>query len=702
MYKYIDLFSGIGGFRLGMDAAGFECVYSAEKDEHAIKMYKENFNDDSANDITKIKPEDIPDFDVLCAGFPCQSFSISGKQQGFYDKTRGTLFFDILRILDHKKPKAFILENVKNLEHHDKGRTLTIMLESLNELGYTVNYRILNAKDFGVPQNRERVVLVGSRENKIFDFENIAKNPVNSMLSFLDKDSNNFEYLNDDEYTLIDKEHIKRQASDLIFVGYRNKKMRINGVKKGTEHLSRVHRQPNRIYSAEGVNPTIASQESSGRYFILLNNKVRKLTLNECFKFMGFPKNFIKIGAEADLYARIGNSICVPMVEAIGKELKKMLENEKDIDNPKQILEDLYKEASDADISINYLLNEEQANWVNTIVSKEETAKAVYTVTLTSLVYKLIHPQQDIRYHQTNMQGGYSGRSFDTKFITPFLKEKRLPAAMKESGWLTRSLEQNNPYDYDYPGSIRGEGLKDSFLNILNDIEAFNANPKPFIINILARSIENQKSSTIELINPIERESRVTIKEIMEMIESHFYNKYTSRGASILPVIAFQSIYRCLVEELSRYENKELHKLDSHYSSDRSSKKAGDIVITEKNSDELYEVIEIKFDVEINKFTILDAYKKIKPTKIQRYYILSTIEPTEIQRAEFNTLIEEIKSEHGCQVIINGLMKTINYYLRLISDTDKFITYYLEELNNHPEINKEHMVAWNTLMQNRN
>src|SRR5699024_10480888 len=150
--KFIDLFAGIGGFRIGMEKAGFECIYSVENDKHAAQMYEMNFNDNPFEDITKLNPEELPDFDILCAGFPCQSFSASGKREGFYDKTRGTLFFDILRIMESKQPRAAILENVKNLSTHDKGRTLNIIISSLEKIGYTVNHTVLNAKDFGVPQ----------------------------------------------------------------------------------------------------------------------------------------------------------------------------------------------------------------------------------------------------------------------------------------------------------------------------------------------------------------------------------------------------------------------------------------------------------------------------------------------------------------------------------------------------------------------
>lgn len=220
---FIDLFAGIGGFRLALESNGAKCVFSSEIDEHAIEMYRENFGDDSKCDITRLNPIDIPNFDILCAGFPCQTFSICGKQSGFEDEVRGTLFFDICRILQVKKPKAFILENVQNLEKHDKGNTIFVMVKALNELGYSVKYKVLNAKDFGVPQNRERIIIVGNNEGKIFDFSKIKTNPVVSMKDFLDTEGN-FEYLKPSEYTLLDEDNVKIQKSGLIFCGYRNKK----------------------------------------------------------------------------------------------------------------------------------------------------------------------------------------------------------------------------------------------------------------------------------------------------------------------------------------------------------------------------------------------------------------------------------------------------------------------------------------------
>ena len=319
--KFIDLFAGIGGFRLGFERAGCSCAFSSEIDEHACSMYELNYGDNPYCDITKLDAKTVPDFDILCAGFPCQAFSICGKQKGFEDKTRGTLFFDICRILSEKKPKVCVLENVFNLEKHDKGRTLNVMLESLKSLGYNVVYKVLNARDFGVPQNRDRIIMVGYRGEKSFDFSKLKKETVDSMYPFLDK-TGTFEILPPESYTLIAPELIKKQEkSGLIFCGYRNKKIRTNGVRPGTEHLSRVHKQPNRIYDANGIHPTLASQESSGRYFIKVDNIVRKLSMSECYRFMGFPSNFKLSGSTVQLYARIGNSVCVNMIEAIAKEV---------------------------------------------------------------------------------------------------------------------------------------------------------------------------------------------------------------------------------------------------------------------------------------------------------------------------------------------------------------------------------------------
>ena len=324
-YKFIDLFSGIGGFRQGFAEQGFECVFSSEMNSHAQDMYYENFGEKPFGDITQIKEFEIPKFDILLAGFPCQPFSIAGGKKGFND-TRGTLFFDISRIIKYHAPKVVVLENVKHFKNHDKGKTLKTVLKTLKDMGYSTNWALLNAKDFGVPQNRERTIIVGAKNSIEFDFSKLKRTTSPKVSDILEPHRDDFEYLDESEYTLIQTP--KKQLSGLIFSGYRNKKIRKNGVRENTEHLSRVHKQPNRIYSSEGTYPTLSSQEPTGRYFIYHNGKVRKLTLFECYRLMGFPDNFKKIGATSKQYNRVGNSIVVPMVVEIAREVNNQLFNE--------------------------------------------------------------------------------------------------------------------------------------------------------------------------------------------------------------------------------------------------------------------------------------------------------------------------------------------------------------------------------------
>ena len=334
IYKFIDLFAGFGGFWLSFESLGFECVFSSEIDEHAKEVYKLNFGDTPFGDITKIDENQIPNHDILLAGFPCQPFSIAGEKKGFCD-TRGTMFFEIERIIKSKKPKIIVLENVKHFKNHDKGRTLKTVIYTLENLGYTVSWQVLNAKDFGVAQNRERTIIVASLNGVKFDFSKLKQQKPIFIKDILEENSD-FEYLDEDEYTII--ENPKVQKSGLIFVGYRNKKIRTKGVRENTLHLSRVHKQPNRIYDSNGTHPTLSSQESSGRYFIYHNGKVRKLTLKECFRLMGFPDNFKLVGSKAKLYNRVGNSIVVPLVKAIAKEVKKqILEEEKSFNQKRTV-----------------------------------------------------------------------------------------------------------------------------------------------------------------------------------------------------------------------------------------------------------------------------------------------------------------------------------------------------------------------------
>ena len=318
-FTFIDLFAGIGGFRLGLQQAGGRCVFSSEWDRYAQQTYRDNFGELPYGDITQEETKGkVPaGYDVLAAGFPCQPFSISGHMRGFED-TRGTLVYEVFDIAQRTQPRIVLLENVKHLKYHDKGHTLHAITESLRGLGYGVSWGVLNASDFGVPQNRERIIIVGIRGGGSFDFSRLlgdGRKP--TLCDFLESDGP-FEYL-DEPYTLLNE--TRRQPSGLIFAGFRNKKLRKWGILPGTEHLSRVHKQPNRIYDAEGVHPALPSQETSGRFWILADGCVRKLTVAECYRIMGFPDGFRRVVPLAEQYREVGNSICVPMVAAIGQEL---------------------------------------------------------------------------------------------------------------------------------------------------------------------------------------------------------------------------------------------------------------------------------------------------------------------------------------------------------------------------------------------
>ena len=337
---FIDLFAGIGAFHQGLHSQGAECVFASEWDANCRTTYEENlkvhspeifdlgsgnssdgelFSSNFAGDITKVDPSSIASHDILCAGFPCQPFSISGKKKGFND-TRGTVFFNVMEIVKAKQPKIVFLENVKHLIHHDSGNTLKVILQELEDAGYTTSWKLLNAKDFGLAQNRERIIIIGSKGQK-FDFSKVETIPQKNLRDILDE-SGDFEYLNPEDYTLLPEDLWKKQVSGLIFCGYRNKAIRKAGTRPNTEHLSRVHKQPNRIYHVDGTHPTLPSQETSGRFWIYDGERVRKLTLDEAYKLQGFPKSFKKNPNVSAAYNQIGNSAAIPMIEAIYKQLK--------------------------------------------------------------------------------------------------------------------------------------------------------------------------------------------------------------------------------------------------------------------------------------------------------------------------------------------------------------------------------------------
>jgi DNA (cytosine-5)-methyltransferase 1 len=332
--------------------------------------------------------------------------------------------------------------------------------------------------------------------------------------------------------------------------------------------------------------------------------------------------------------------------------------------------------------------------FINVIGKKINTQKGVFTVLVTLVTHKIMDPKQDIRVHQKNLEGGFSGRSIDTKYITPTLKEIGLPS-MAESGWLSRSLEQPYPYNLDYNGKINDKVVKEAFLNVLDFVEK---NPKTAqnVLRLLLFEAINSKNDAIVPIIPLTNPEKLTISTIIESLEEHFHTNYKTHGGSKLPVLAFYAIYKSLINEIGRYKNCTLANMGSHTSSDRTSKSAGDIEIF-KNS-KLFEAIEIKLDKEIDSTMIRIAIEKIARYNPERYYILSYVGIKESDMQEIDKLISELKTRHGCQIIINGLLQTIKYYLRLINSLEEFVLNYSKLIETDKEIQKTHKEKWNRLI----
>ena len=318
--KFIDLCSGIGGFHFGLNT--HECVLACDINKPCRESYKTNFDIDCKEDIFNLHSKEICDFDILCAGFPCQPFSSAGLKQGM-DDDRSKVYDKILEIISEKKPRIVLLENVKNLLIMNNGDVMKKICSDLEELNYTVSFSLLNTASFGLAQNRERLYIVCINQNYStlpFDFSEMLKYNIGKTLKDV-IDLNNIEYLDKDKYVILEHSQIKRQPSGLIFCGYLKANLRKNGALPNTEHLSRVHKQPNRIYHIDGVNPTLSSSESSGRYYIYDGTGVRKLTFNECFKIMGFPDDYVFHKKMNVNYSQIGNAVSPVIISKIHDEL---------------------------------------------------------------------------------------------------------------------------------------------------------------------------------------------------------------------------------------------------------------------------------------------------------------------------------------------------------------------------------------------
>ena len=314
--KFIDLFAGIGGMRIAFEKVGAKCVFSSEWDKYAQNTYRANFGDIPAGDITKINPNEIPVHDILVAGFPCQAFSICGNQKGFLD-TRGTLFFNIEEILKIKQPYAFLLENVKNLKSHDQGRTFTTIIKKLETLGYFTHHKVLNSLDFGIPQKRERTIIVGFKENIKFSFpEGIRNKPDLSII--LENDS---------------------EVPRKYFVSPAIRKKRFLKVKPDYPIPSIWHENKSGNISALEYSCALRAGAS---YNYLLVNGIRRLTPRELLRLQGFPDSFKVVVPYSQIRKQTGNSVTIPVIEAVAKNLIKTIQL-KSPATPNYIQQELWK-----------------------------------------------------------------------------------------------------------------------------------------------------------------------------------------------------------------------------------------------------------------------------------------------------------------------------------------------------------------------
>lgn len=324
MYKAIDLFAGIGGIRLGFEQAfqdNIETVFVSEWDEKATETYKANFGDEIEinGDITKIKEEDIPEHDILLAGFPCQAFSMAGQRKGFND-TRGTLFFDVARIIKYHKPKVVFCENVKNLLNHDRGRTFKVIKNVLEELGYIVYYKILNSKNFGVPQNRERIYIVAFRKDINHGFFNFPEetDSTKTIRDIMEDKEVSPKYYLSTVYLESLRRHKQRHESKGNGFGYEIRD--IDSI-AGAIVCGGMGRERNLIIDNRLTDfvPVTHIKGDINREFI------RKMTPREWARLQGFPDDYKMVVADTHLYKQFGNSVTVPVIRAIAENIKKYI-----------------------------------------------------------------------------------------------------------------------------------------------------------------------------------------------------------------------------------------------------------------------------------------------------------------------------------------------------------------------------------------
>lgn len=357
----------------------------------------------------------------------------------------------------------------------------------------------------------------------------------------------------------------------------------------------------------------------------------------------------------------------------------------------KQLEQIIYSSNSIYDVE----LPDDVMSFLDTIASNCFKQKGVYTVTVTLLFYKYLNPGQDIRYHQEQQENGFSGRGFDTANVTPVLKRLGLPS-MAESGWLTRSLEQPYPYTLDYSGKISG-GCKVPFLRTLDYVQQNPDEALPMLRYLIHKVLNMVAVNRVE-ISPLNNPDSLTIDIIINALDEHFNTKYGTHNGAKLPVLAFYAIYSLIISEVKRYDNCSLAPLASLTACDLTSKASGDVEIFRDGKH--FESVEIKLDKPIDAMIVRVVEEKIYKFNPTRYYILSYYGINKADSAEIQQIVENVRSTHGCQIIINGLLPTIKYYLRLIDSLSDFWNSYCGLVQNDGELQKIHKETLNRIIEN--
>ena len=366
---------------------------------------------------------------------------------------------------------------------------------------------------------------------------------------------------------------------------------------------------------------------------------------------------------------------------------------------PREVLEQAYQTAIAAE-NKSFGLSAKQQENIQIIVRGAERQKAVLAVLMTSLLKKIVVPEQDIRYHKIEQTSGYSGRSFDTNYVTPFLRSAFPRLAMRSgSGWLTRSIEQNYPFTRDFPGKIQNAAMKEALLGILHDVQENGADARAYL-RILLAALQTVSAAPAPVFAAESANAELTIADIMELLRAHFFALYVGAGASRLPALAIYAVYELLMNS-PRYQGKILAPLKAHTTSDAKSHSYAAVeILTEEGL--LFEGVEIKHNIKITPTLVADAAEKFAPTPANCYYLLTTAEPNTSSESEIAALVKKLRRTHGCEVIVNGLLPSLKYYLRMLPYPPAFVEHYTRILQadyqQSADIKTVHLTKWHELL----